>query len=226
MRIEVGDDFKKYRAYRSSQSGRADIYPSFDIAQSYVDSSNGYWICGFDQSDNLIHTQAARLLDLGTGALSNHLNDHSQKYITPNTTPDPDQTHYDGPEALKTMGGKVAYQGDFWLQSMGLGGPRSQGATSLLTRLNLELLHLNWNPDHVFAFVPKRLAEKGVHLRYGFSHCEIGKWIGPDQQVTEEDYFIWMNREELGRKLSKALNVIGRSAAPKPECVVSLKTGA
>ena len=197
IRIEIGDDFAEYRALRGQQADRGAIYPMFDVASSYVDRSNAFWLCGYDGDGELMHTQAVRLLDLEGVSLANHLDAHRHKYITPDTTPDPDLTFYSGPDALKTITGQVCYQGDFWLRARGLGGPRSQGATALLSRVLLEVMAGAWNPSYVFAFVPKRLGAKGAHLRYGYNHCEPGRWIGPDRQVTEEDYFIWMNASDI-----------------------------
>ena len=202
MRVVIGDDFSEYRVYRSSQHDRAPVYPMFDVASSYIDSTNGFWICGFNQDDELIHTQAVRLLDVSGVSLGHHLNVHRHKYITPYTTPDPDLTFYSGPEALRSITGRVCYHGEFWLPARGLGGPRSQGATPLLSRILYEIMVARWNPDFVFAFVPKQLAAKGAHLRYGYSHCEPGRWIGPDQQVTEEDYLIWMSSDDMANALA------------------------
>lgn len=215
MRVEVGDDFARYRSLRNRQTERNPIYAMFDTASSYVDESNGFWICGFDPSGNLVHTQAARLLDLSGVSLAQHLKVHRHKYITPDTTPDPDATFYSGPDALDRITGRVGYQGEFWLHGKGLGGPRSQGATALLSRLLFLLMAECWDPSFVFAFVPKRLAAKGAHLRYGYSHCEQGRWIGPDQQVTEEDYLIWMAASDIRNALSHApFGMQGRDQPP------------
>ena len=203
MRIEIGGDFSEYRAYRTAQTDRSPLYPMFDVACSYVDETNGFWMCGFNDADELIHTQAVRLLDLSGVSLEQHMNAHRHKYITPDTTPDPDLTYYRGPEALAAITGQVCYHGDFWLPSNGLGGLRSQGATSLLSRVLFEVMIGSWEPDYVFALVPKQLAAKGAHLRYGYSHCEPGKWHGPDQQVTEEDYLIWMNARDMSNALAR-----------------------
>lgn len=203
IRVEIGDDFAKYRACRSKLPNRGPIYPMFDVASSYIDHTNGFWICGFNDDGDLIHTQAVRLLDLSGISLEMHLDNHRHKYITPDSTPDPDRTFYSGPDALQFITGNVCYQGDFWLRAQGLGGPRSQGVTTLLARLVLQIMVATWNPSYVFALVPQRVAAKGAHLRYCFSHCEPGQWIGPDQQVTEEEYLIWMEAEELARSLSK-----------------------
>jgi hypothetical protein len=212
MRIEVGDDFSVYRRHRGSCAGRGGLYPIFDTASSFIDETNGFWICGFNDADELIHTQAVRMLDLSKTSLGKHFDVHRHKYITPDTTPDPDLTFYRGPEALKSVTGFVGYCGDFWLPSRGLGGPRSQGATSLLSRLLFELLQQTWQPDFVFALVPKRLAAKGAHLRYGYSHCEPGQWVGPDQQITDEDYLIWMNSSDIQNVLARDVQFLRSSS--------------
>ncbi|WP_425357851.1 hypothetical protein [Roseobacter litoralis] len=204
IRVEIGDDFAKYRAYRSQQADRSPLYPMFDVTRSYVDHTNGFWVCGFNAGGELVHTQAVRLLDLSGISLSTHLDKHRHKYITPDSTPDPDLTFYSGPEALHTITGQVCYQGDFWLRARGLGGPRSQGTTSLLSRVLLEVMIAAWNPSFVFALVPKQLAAKGAHLRYGYNHCDPGRWLGPDQQVTEEDYLIWMGASDMANMVRRA----------------------
>lgn len=212
IHIEVGDDFAKYRSYRRKQIDRGPIYPMFDVASSYIDRTNGFWICGFNSSGELIHTQAVRLLDLSGISLARHLNIHRHKYITPDTTPDPDLTYYSGPEALDTITGQVCYQGEFWLRALGLGGPRSQGATSLLSRVLFEIMVGTWDPSFVFALVPKQLAAKGAHLRYGYCHCEPGRWLGPNQQVTEEDYLIWMGANDMANALAQAPQSLQRAS--------------
>ena len=145
-----------------------------------------------------------RLLDLSRVTLAQHLDLHRHKYITPGTTPDPDLTFYSGPEGVHRITGTVCYHGEFWLRARGLGGPRSLGATLLLSRVLFEIMVGCWDPDFVFALVPKQLAAKGAHLRYGYTHCEPGRWLGPDQQVTDEDHLIWMGAKDISNALSRA----------------------
>lgn len=203
LHVEIGDDFAAYRRHRAAQPDRGPIYPMFDVAQSYVDPSNGFWVCGFAPDGALIHTQAARMLELPGVTLAEHMEMHRHKYITPDTTPDPDRTFYSGPEALGRITGRVCYHGDFWLRPNGLGGMRSQGATSLLSRILFELVQWSWGPDYLFALVPQQLAAKGAHLRYGYTHCEPGRWVGPDGQVTERDYLVWMSAADMANALAR-----------------------
>lgn len=211
MRVEIGDDFSEFRLYRNTQTDRSPVYPMFDVASSFIDQSNGFWVCGFNEANELVHTQAVRLLDLSGETLGQHLNVHRHKYITPNSTPDPDLTFYSGPRGLKTVTGSVCYHGEFWLPARGLGGPRSQGVTPLLSRLLFEIMYSSWKPNYVFALVPKQLGARGAHLRYGYNHCEPGRWLGPDQQVTEEDYLVWMNSDDLSNALGVEPNSLRKA---------------
>jgi hypothetical protein len=168
----------------------------FDVSCSYVDQTNAFWVCGYNESDELVHTQAIRMLDLAGQTLGQHIDMHRHKYITPNSTPDPDETFYCQPQALDKITGKVCYHGEFWLAS-GDGGHRKQGVTPLLSRFVLEMAFKTWVPDYVFGFVPMPLAFKGIQVRYGYTHCEPGVWLGPDNQVTDEDALVWMNKNEI-----------------------------
>ncbi len=196
MRLEIGDDFPAYRRLRSTQSERTPVFPMFDAASSFVDSSNGFWVCGFGEDGELLHTQAVRMLDLGDATLGQHLRDHRHKYITPNSTPDVDRTFFSDLPVLNRISGRVCYHGEFWLRG-GKGGLRSQGFTALLSRIVFELTLKLWSPDYVFGLVPMPLAAKGIPVRYGYSHCEIGAWHGPDREVTSEETLVWMSREDI-----------------------------
>lgn len=196
MRLEIGGDFAAYRKLRNSQTDRAPLYPMFDVACSYVDTSNAFWVCGFNDNNELVHTQAIRLLNMSEMSLNQHLDVHRHKYITPNTTTDADRTFYSQSPALKKITGQVCYHGEFWL-SGGEGGHRNQGFTALLSRIVFELARKIWMPDYVFGFVPSALAFKGIPVRYGYTHCEPGVWYGPENEVTAEEALVWMSGQDI-----------------------------
>lgn len=211
LRVEIGSDFSRYRKLRCQARPEKPIYPMFDVSSSFIDSTNGLWIVGFNENNVVVHTQAARLLKLKGVLLNEHLNEHRYKYITPNTTPDPDLTFYEGPTGLSKVTGQVSYNGDFWLAPRGMTAFGGVGATQRLTRLVFDLLFCAWTPDYSFAFLPKELADKGLHVHYGYTNCEPGRWIGPDAQVTEEEYLAWMSANDIQNMLSRP---IGRSRRP------------
>ncbi|MEM8776871.1 MAG: hypothetical protein AAGF53_17690 [Pseudomonadota bacterium] len=196
MRLEIGGDFAAYKRLRNAQMDRTQPYPMFDVASSYVDETNAFWVCGFNHKDELVHTQAIRRLDMKGTSLGEHLKHHRHKYITPSSTPDPDQTYFAQPTALSHITGDVCYHGEFWLQG-GEGGHRSQGFTALLSRIVFEITLKIWSPDYVFGLVPMPLAFKGIPARYGYMHSEPGLWMGPDEEVTSEEMLVWMSKNDI-----------------------------
>lgn len=198
--LEIGGDFSTFRRLRNSQADRSKIFPMFDVASSYVDANNAFWICGFDENNELIHTQAIRLLDIRNGSLSDHLRDHRHKYITPGSTPDPDRTFFSHLPTLDRISGRVGYHGEFWIKG-GKVGRKSQGLTAVLSRIAFELAMDLWSPDYVFGFVPVQLATRGVAVRYGYPHCEFGVWHGPDQEVTSKEMLVWMSNQDMQNSL-------------------------
>ena len=196
MRLEIGGDFAAYRRLRNAQSDRSALYPMFDVTSSYVDASNAFWVCGFNDNQELVHTQAIRLMDMSKTSLSEHIKLHRHKYITPNSTSDPDRTYYSQLSALENITGRVCYHGEFWLKD-GEGGHRSQGFTALLSRVVFEIALKIWSPNYLFGLVPIPLAFKGIPFRYGYTHCEPGAWYGPDQKITSEETLVWMSKTDM-----------------------------
>ena len=196
VRLEIGGDFASYRRLRNQQTDRNAIFPMFDVSSSYVDETNAFWVCGFDENQDLVHTQAIRLLELNDVPLSKHLRAHRHKYITPGTTSDPDRTFYSDMPVLDQISGRVCYHGEFWIKG-GKGGHRSQGFSALLSRVVFELTLKLWAPDYMFGFVAMPLAMKGMPVRYGYSHCEYGVWYGPEQEVTSEETLVWMSNQDM-----------------------------
>lgn len=223
--IEIGDDFTVFRRLRNKQKDRSAIYPMFDLASSFVDASNGFWVCGFNAENEVVHTQAVRLLELGSQDLDQHLGIHKHKYITPGSTPDPDNTSFSQLPVLKQITGRVGYHGEFWVKP-GTIGRRNIGLTSVLSRIAFEMTMTLWEPDFLFGFVPAPMATRGVAVRYGYTHCELGAWHGPDQEITSEEMLVWMNHTDLTTYLGtppKRLDDNGfLKASPKPARAIDM----
>ncbi len=210
--IEIGDDFERYRRLRLGQEDRGGLFPMFDIAASFIDHTNGFWIVGRNGDGSPVHTQAFRLLDLTDMTLRQHLRMHRLKYITPGTSPDPDRSEYTGPPGLDIITGRVVYQGDFWLKN-GRGGRNRQHFVPLLSRTGYDVLMQLWAPDYIFGLVPTRLAARGLAPRYGFSQIEPGVWRGPDNEITDEDTLCWLSAADVHDLLATEAQSISPATA-------------
>ena len=206
--IEIGDDFSAFRRIRESQTDRSAMFPMFDVARSYVDASNAFWVCGYNKNREVIHTQAMRLLNLDSQTLTQHLRNHRHMYITPGSTADPDRTYFSSLPVLDKISGQVGYHGEFWIKA-GTIGRRNIGLTATLSRIAFEMSMKLWSPDFLFGFVPTPLAARGVAVRYGYAHCEVGAWYGPAQEVTSEEMLVWASNEDLNVHLNTQPRPLG-----------------
>jgi len=215
LRIEIGSDFVAYRKRRDAQSDRLPIYPVFDSSSSFIDESNAFWVCAFNDRNELVHTQVVRMIDLGETTLQDHLSQHRHKYLTPGMVKNADQVSYSRLPSLARINGRVCYHGEFWLKG-GDQGLRGQGYTALMSRVVFEMALKIWSPDFLFGFVPIKLAMNGIPFRYGYSRCEPGGWIGADQQMAVEEALVWTSKSEAEQFLeapSETLSIVENNTA-------------
>lgn len=208
LRVEVNTDFVAYRKMRDKQLNRMPIYPVFDVSSSFIDASNAFWVCAFNEKNELVHTQVIRMLDLPE-TLHEHLNEHRHKYLTPGMVKEPDDVTFAALDSLKKIHGRVCYHGEFWLKE-GEDGLRGQGYTALMSRLLLEIALKIWSPDFFFGFVPHELAMKGIPFRYGYTRCEVGAWLERNEIVVEEA-FVWMSQSDLRQYLQTVPKELSRN---------------
>ena len=209
FQVKVSADFIAYRKMREMQSDRLPLYPVFDVSSSFIDASNAFWVCAFNDRNELVHTQVIRMLDLADTTLQDHLNLHQHKYLTPGMVSDPDEISFAPLLSLRTISGRVCYHGEFWLKA-GDEGLRGQGYTALMSRLLFEIALNTWSPDFFFGFVPLKLAMKGIPFRYGYTRCEVGAWLRNGHEVVAEEALVWMSRSDLQQYLENAPKVLPR----------------
>lgn len=200
--ISVGTDFLEYKHIRATVRDTPQ-YPMFDVSQSYVDHTNGFWIVGTATDGTILHTQAMRFLTLGEDSIVSHLNTHRHKYITPDGKISMDDASFKGDGKLNTLCGNVCYHGDFWFKS-GPEGLRGGSYTTLLGALAFELAELTWKPECIFGLVPLPVAKAGVGVRYGYKHWEAGSWIDKKSSLRTDEAVVWMSKSDLESYLPKA----------------------
>ncbi|WP_420346207.1 hypothetical protein [Pelagibius sp.] len=197
LTLEVSTDFEEFRRVRSAQPERSTLYPMYDVASSYIDATNGFWIKGLDENGELVHTQAMRLLDLSGISLADHFRLHRHKYMTPGDTDDPSQFVYSPTPGSQRITGRVCYHGELWLKDGGGKGFRGTGLTTILPRMALALSLMQWSPDYVFGFMYPLAACKGLAAREGYMHMEPGFWHTPGSSESFAEWIVWMAKEDI-----------------------------
>ncbi|OSJ35710.1 hypothetical protein BST63_01520 [Bradyrhizobium canariense] len=154
----------------------------------------GYWIIGYNKKNEVVYLEAARLFNLQHSNLGEHLQSLKLFYGEPEKQAHPEDRCICTAPSARKITGKVAYHGDLWVRSdfRGQGIPKSIGG--IVAGITLGM----WDPDFLCWFGRRWTLDKGVHNP---PHCEPGGAILQlvDENVSEENWLMWMTREELRR---------------------------
>lgn len=214
MTLQVGSDFTEYANLVAKYRPEQPLGLPFDCKKHFIKPANGFWIVGWNQQGELVHTQAMRLIDLAGVSLAEYLQERFTDFPPPVANLDlPRSRYHPGPSAKKILG-TACYHGDLWLKG-GEGGYRSKGMPTVLARLALVCSMLRWAPDHVFGFMVQPVAFKGLAEREGYMHSEPGSlfWHYTDSNIITEVFTVWMRREDISHILKIPLaTLIGKAA--------------
>ncbi|MBT4889121.1 MAG: hypothetical protein HON65_06170 [Rhodospirillales bacterium] len=197
VHLEIGNDFTTFCNFSKIQPQKGHAAPLFDPEFSSVSPANGFWVKGVNDKDEIIHTQAARLIDLSGITLSDHLRQYLKDYRPHGDKVDSKKSSCYLSPASSKITGKLCYHGELWLKSgrNNLGG----SLTAALTRLVPAMSSLLWSPDYFFGIMEPHAACKGLLAREGYTHLEQGSifWHQPNKADPLEEWLAWMTQEDL-----------------------------
>ncbi|MBT3557052.1 MAG: hypothetical protein HN644_07650 [Rhodospirillales bacterium] len=195
--LEIGTDFTTFRKTIMKEGIRTTVAPVFDPDLSDVSPANAFWIIGVNDRGDVVHTQAARMIDLSGVTLSDHLAQYLREYWFDRDRVDMAQSRVCLSPTTSQMTGKLCYHGELWLKAgrNNLGG----SLTAALMRLLPAMGSLLWSPDYFLAFVTAYGASKGLMARGGYTHLEQGSifWHLKGDNGLTEDWLSWMDQQDL-----------------------------
>jgi hypothetical protein len=195
--LEIGTDFKSFCEIPNTQPLKGNIAPLFDPEFSSVSSANAFWVKGVNNKGEIIHTQAARLIDLTGINLSDHLKHYLRDYRPYGDKINSELSTISLSPVSSKISGKLCYHGELWLKSgrNNLGG----SLTAALTRIVPAMCSLLWSPDYFFGIMEPHAACKGLLAREGYTHLEQGSifWHRTTNQEPMEEWLAWMSQEDL-----------------------------
>lgn len=192
--VRISRNFSELISHIDDAPDRRELHEQFDPSGDMDGAIDAFWICGFNEDGDLVHTQAAHLLDLRGSSVSRHISSRITNYF-PKSPPVRRSSirANPGPRA-KNISGMVAYHGEMWLSKP----YRDRATATLVIRLGLLLILREWNPDAVFGFMNWALACKGFNMRVGYMHCEPmalawEKTSGGEHQV----WLVYLEKQDL-----------------------------
>lgn len=196
--LEVGYDFEAYRAYL--HEARPDHYLGrpFDPNLHEMTSANAFWIIGRDADGEIVHTQALRLVETHGATLAEHMTHRFREFPPSIHGLDLERSRFRAGPSAKRMRGSMAYHGEFWI-AQGASGLRGKGVSCVLGRYGFFQAIQHWDPDHIFAFMLKDVAFKGLAERTGWMHtqpCAL-RWFLKGNPEPMETFMAHMDRDDL-----------------------------
>ena len=196
--LETGSDFREWREILKGQPERNALAPKFDPERNDLNEATAFWIMGRDPQGEIVHTQAARTIDLDGHSLANYLQARFCEFTPAGYEIDKARSLYRSAPGSRAITGNVCYHGELWLKG-GPAGYRGAGMTAVLARLAMAMCLLKWAPDYIFGFMFPLAACKGLAAREGYMHTEPGTiyWAPPGQSDKVEEWTVWMSREDI-----------------------------
>jgi hypothetical protein len=212
--LEVGYDFEEYRRLLKIARPEHELGAPYDPRVQDLTPQNAFWIVGRNLEDEIVHTQAVRMLDLTGQSVGEYFINRFREF--PPSVPELDlaRSRFRAGPGAKRMRGSVGYHGEFWI-APGADSLRGQGMSCVLGRYGFFEAIQHWDPDHMVAFMAKGIAFKGLAERTGWMHTQPGalRWFLKGNDVPIEGFMAYMDREDLHYVLELPLNDLVSLAA-------------
>ncbi|MCP5038157.1 MAG: hypothetical protein GY945_11225 [Rhodobacteraceae bacterium] len=200
--LNVGSDFKAYADTIAKYRPEQPLGEPFDMRKQPVNHENAFWITGWSQEGELVHTQAMRRFQLASN-LADFLEKGFRQFPPSGLPLDLKKSRYLAGPGARGIRGFTCYHGEAWLKP-GDNSYRGSGIAGVLARFALANAMLRWSPDYIFGFMPERHAFRGLVEREGYMHSDPGAlyWHMQDSPEILRGYMVWMGREDLDHMMS------------------------
>ena len=167
----------------------------FDPDLQNLKEGNAFWLTGRDLDGDLMHAQAARLLDLKHEDLGGYMFNRFREF--PPAIPDIDRSRFRASPGACNITGRVIYHGEVWMSDKP-GLFRGNGLSTVLARYGLLTAMQRWNPDYIFGFMARTVAFKGFAERMGYMRNEPGalRWFRKGSDMPMEEFLSYLSNEE------------------------------
>ena len=185
-------------------------------ADDWLDIDAGgqaFWIEGLNESGDTVCAQSARCYHIFEGSLADELMSLRLFYDDLSKTGATEACNCRAPSAFR-LGSSICYCGGTWVRP----DFRRGSLASLMVRISRVLAFLKWDFDYSISLAEPEIVDKGVVRAYGYPNVEPGiEWVN---SASEEDLrllLVWMDRAELLRDLSDAIDLAEKVRVKTPK---------
>lgn len=190
IRLQIGVDFTEFKQICQTQPLRPPIKPPFDIDVKQTEPIDGFWLVGYDENDQLVHTQSMKTIDLQGVSLCTYLENNRTHFPLECSTFDTDNIEVRMSSTSSAINSKIAYHGELW-SSGGEYGLRGNASSMLLNRLVIRMCLAYMEPTHIVGFMEPSNILRGLAARLGYGHTEQGNLMFPLADHSQS-FLVWM----------------------------------
>ncbi len=208
IKLTFGHNFDTYRSILEEARPNQILGAPFDPDLHDLNVTNAFWTIGYNDRGEVIHTQAMRMIDTGNKPLAEYLRYNFRDFPPPGIELDLNRSRFRAGPSTSKIRGSTCYHGEFWIGGAP-GEYRGTGLASILGRNAFWEAMNRWDPDYVFSFIEKTVANKGFAVRQAYLHCQPGalRWFRPGVDKPIEGYIGYMDRDEMRFVLEMPLPV-------------------
>ncbi|KIC52008.1 hypothetical protein [Tateyamaria sp. ANG-S1] len=198
IRLTLGHDFDEYREYVAEARPDHAVGDPFRTDLHRLHNRNAVWVIGRDETGQIMHTQALRVLPTASGSVADYFRAKFHGFSPSEMDIDYERSRYRAGPGAKRIKGKVVYSGETWI-----GGDKSRyrgsGLSSILGRYALLTALRELDANYVVGFMIKPVAYKGFCLRMGFMHAEplALRWYVHGKPDPMETVMVYMSDEDI-----------------------------
>ncbi|MEL6452445.1 MAG: hypothetical protein AAFQ19_14405 [Pseudomonadota bacterium] len=207
IRLTIGSDFTEYSEIVAEERPMQKLGAPFDPTIHNLTKDNAFWMIGRNEDGELIHTQAARRINLGNRSLSSYLLRQFRSFPPPLPGVDLTRSRFRATPGMHRISGTVAYHGEFWVAPE-KGKYRGVGLAPVFGRTGMLEMLQRWDADWLYGFILNVVAYKGFGARIGYLHLEPSalKWVVDGRDAPIDTFLAYNSREDLEYLLDIPLN--------------------
>jgi len=214
IKLTIGSDFDEYSEIVAQERPMQKLGAPFDPSTHELRESTAFWMIGRNEDGELIHTQAAKRIQLGARPLSSYLLRQFRAFPPPLKGVDLRRSRFRATPGTHKIEGTAAYHGEFWVAPE-RGKYRGVGLAPVLGRTGMLEMMQRWDPDWIYGFILNVVAFKGFAARIGYLHLEPSalKWVVEGRDAPIDTFLAYNSREDLEYLLDIPLGDVMPEAA-------------
>jgi hypothetical protein len=198
--VKISSDFADYTRAKLAARDKA-VSPLFDPLVNDFSNQRAFWMEAVDENGKPAAFQAFRLDEIQTSLSDWCVPYMIGLYMRRQELLVPSHAHPPTGSIATRLRGKLAYQGELWVDK----NFRPRSLTDTFSRLGQLLALIKWRPDAIWALTSQSMASHGYANRLGYGYIERGflRWEWKSDAMEEVEYLMVAERAGIENDIAQ-----------------------